>query len=112
MAKMGAGDWDGGIAALPPDPGVYSAAVQYYRALAHLEAGRPKEALEAARRYEEDCRWFAPLLDDAIYLEIRARKALSRQGLADPDLQAAAERAKKDLEPTNRYEALLKLLSS
>ncbi|MEN8150279.1 MAG: tetratricopeptide repeat protein [Planctomycetota bacterium] len=97
---------DEALAALPKDPGIYGPAVVYLRALAHYNARRPKEALAVIREeYYPHHRTFLSLTDDATLIEVKALKAL-----AHPEYRKVAERARKDLEPTSAYRALLKVI--
>ena len=103
---IGSGHPDQALAALPEDPGVYAPAVVYMRALAHLNADRPKEALAVIRdEYYPNHRTFTPLTDNATLLEVKSLRAL-----AHPDFSKVADRARKDLEPTSAYRALVKLI--
>ena len=103
---IGAGEPDEALKVLPEEPGVYAPAVVYLRALAHLNAKRLKQALAVIREeYYPTHRTFTPLTDDAILIEVKALKAL-----AHPDYRRVAEQARKDLEPTSAYRALLKVI--
>jgi tetratricopeptide (TPR) repeat protein len=105
---VGAREYAEALAALPEDPGVYAPVASYYRALCLFETGRQAEALTEIRTvYLTKYRTFSPLLEESIYLELRALKALGK-----PEFKARVTQAKLDLEPTSVFEAVVTLASS
>jgi len=105
IARLGRRDWDGALEALPEEPGVYGPVADYLTALIRSRAGEWERCRAAALEFRARHRRYSVLLDNAIYLELRARKALG-----DPEYDVLAERARKDLAPTGVFRALERLL--
>jgi hypothetical protein len=108
MELLASGDPGGALKAMPGESKTYAPVVSYYRARALYDAGRTEEALREIREvFLVRHRHFRPLLDNALFLELKALKALGSGAYATHE-----ERARLDLEPTSCYPALLKWLES